>query len=123
MEEKLTRLIQEDSPLRDVPKTHPDACNPVKIRKDTVIQGALATLCAGLPTNGSNGCGNGGTPIGVMAEIPFQAQALIMTWTVVRAAMAAVATLTTCLARTVHAQLDLSMPDPMLQTLCPTDLA
>ena len=62
LEEKITRLIQEDSPLRGVPKTCPDACNPVKIREDAAIQGALATLCTGLPANGHNGHRNSGNP-------------------------------------------------------------
>ena len=52
LEEKITGLIKEDSPLSDVPKTCPDACNPVKIYEDTAIQGALAALRVGLPANG-----------------------------------------------------------------------
>ena len=55
LEEKIIRLIQEDSPLRDVPKMCPDTHNPVKMREDAAIQAATATLRAGLHANGNNG--------------------------------------------------------------------
>ena len=57
LEEKITRLIGEDSPLLEVPKTCPDACNPTKIRAAAAVRGALVTIRA---EGGHNARGNGG---------------------------------------------------------------